>query len=68
MVNGNSVELTWPSVPTKTYQVLATTNLLSPMAPIANAVVPADPTNSITRWFDSAPDATNRFYRVQILP
>jgi glycosidase len=68
LVTGNPVELTWSSVPSKTYQVLATTNLLYPMAPIANAVVPADPSNTVTRWFDLAPDATNRFYRIQVLP
>jgi hypothetical protein len=68
LLAGNPVELLWSSVPNKTYQVLATTNLLSPMAAIVDAVVPADPTNSVTRWFDSAPDATNRFYRIQVLP
>jgi hypothetical protein len=68
MVIGNPGELTWSSVPTRTYQVLATTNLLDSMARIANAVVPADPSNRITRWFDAAPDATNRFYRIQVLP
>ena len=65
---GNPVELVWSSVPNKTYQVLATTNFNYPMAPIANAVVSADSTNSVTRWFDSAPDATNRFYRVKVKP
>ena len=68
MVSGNPVELTWSSVPGKTYQVLATTNLMSPMTPIAGALVPADPSNPVTRWFDSAPSATNRFYRIQVLP
>jgi hypothetical protein len=68
VVSGNPVELTWSSVPNKTYQVLATTNLLYPMSPIANALVPADPSNSITRWFDPSPGATNRFYRIQVLP
>jgi hypothetical protein len=68
LVSGNPVELVWSSVPNKTYQVLATTNFSYPMAPIAGAVVPADPSNIVTRWFDLAPDATNRFYRVQVLP
>jgi hypothetical protein len=68
LVSGNPVELTWSSVPNKTYQILATTNLVKPMAPIAGAVVTGDPSNTVTRWFDSAPDATNRFYRVQVLP
>jgi hypothetical protein len=68
LVAGNPVELVWSSVPNKTYQVLATTNFSYPMALIPGAVVPADPSNTVTRWFDSAPDATNRFYRIQVLP
>jgi hypothetical protein len=38
------------------------------MAAIPNAVVPAGPSGTVTRWFDLAPDATNRFYRIQVLP
>jgi hypothetical protein len=38
------------------------------MALIAGAVIPGDPSNAVTRWFDLAPDATNRFYRIQVLP
>ena len=68
LVSGNPVELMWSSVPNKSYQVFATTNWLYPMAAIPKAVVPADPSNPVTRWFDVAPDATNRFYRVQVLP
>jgi hypothetical protein len=72
LVTGNPVELVWSSVPNKTYQVLATTNLNFPMAPISDAVVMADPSNPVTHWFDLAPDATNRLnggmYRIQVLP
>ena len=35
LVIGNPVELLWSSVPNKTYQILATTNLNYPMAPTA---------------------------------
>ncbi len=66
LVSGNPVELVWSSVPNQIYQVLATTNLLAPMTPIAGAVVSADPSNNVTRWFDPAPDATNRLYRIQV--
>ncbi len=66
LVSGNPVELSWSSVPGKVYQVLATTNWAYPMAPIPNAVVPADPSNSVTHWFDSSPDPTNKFYRIQV--
>lgn len=68
LVAGNPVELTWSSVPNKTYQVLATTNFSFPMTPIPAALITADPSNTFTRWFDVAPDATNRFYRIQVLP
>ena len=68
LVAGNPVELVWSSVPNKTYQVLATTNCSMPMAAIADAVVTGDPSNAVTHWFDLAPDATNRFYRIQVLP
>ena len=72
LVAGNPVELVWSSVPNKTYQVLATTNLNSPMAPISDAIVTADPSNPVTHWFDLGPDATNRLngsmYRIQVLP
>ncbi len=67
LVSGNPVELTWSSVPGKVYQVQATTNLSYPPTSIVGAVVSADPTNTVTRWFDSAPDATNRFYRIQLV-
>ncbi len=68
LVVGNPVELVWSSVPSKTYQVLATTNLALPMAAIAGAIVPADASNTVTRWFDPSPDAARRFYRIQVLP
>ena len=64
---GNPVVVSWSSIPNKVYQVLATTNLLIPMAPLPNAVVPADPAGNITYWPDPAPDATNRFYRIQLV-
>jgi hypothetical protein len=37
------------------------------MLPLPNAIVPADPSNAVTRWFDVAPDATNRFYRIEVI-
>ena len=68
LVSGNPVELVWSSVAGKTYQVWATTNLAEAMAPIPEAVVTADPANAVSHWFDAAPGATNRYYRVQVLP
>ncbi len=68
LVVDNPVELIWSSVPNKSYQVFVTTNLLYPMAPIAGAIVAADPDNTFTRWFDLSPDAARRFYRIQVLP
>ena len=65
---GKPVELAWSSVPGKTYQIWDTTNPAYPMAPILEAVVPADPSNAVSHWFDAAPDAANRYYRIQVLP
>jgi hypothetical protein len=64
---GNPVMLSWSSVPNKVYQILSTTNLAYPMAVIPNTLVPADPGATVTHWFDSAPDATNKFYRIQVV-
>jgi hypothetical protein len=63
---GDPVVVFWSSVPGHTYQVLGTTDLLAPMMPLSNAVVPASGTN-VTYWSDIAPDATNRFYRIQLV-
>ena len=64
---GHPVELAWSSVPNKAYQVLSTTNWAYPMAAIPGAVVTGDASNAISRWFDPAPDATNKFYRIQLI-
>jgi hypothetical protein len=66
LLPGNPVELFWSSVPGKNYQVLGTTNFAHPMAPLPNGLVTADPNSTLTHWFDSSPDATNRFYRIQV--
>jgi len=66
IVPGNPVQLLWSSVPNQTYQILATTNLADPMTPLPNAQVTADPATNLTKWFDPAPDATNRYYRIQL--
>jgi hypothetical protein len=68
---GNPAEVLWSSVSNKTYQVFSTTNLALPMAPDPNTPaggVPAAPNNNLTYWFDPAPDATNKFYRIEVLP
>jgi len=49
----------------RNYQVLATTNLFYPMQ-IISPVIQASATSSF--YFDNAPDATNKFYRIQLLP
>ncbi len=38
------------------------------MAAIPGAVVPASPTDPVTRWVDSSAGATDRFYRIHVLP
>ncbi|MDB6110822.1 MAG: hypothetical protein JWR69_2572, partial [Pedosphaera sp.] len=62
-LSGGSI--VWDSVPSVNYQVWATTNLLIPMVPIST-VIPGS--GSSTFYFDPAPDTTNKFYRIQLLP
>ena len=49
----------------ETYQVLATTNLNYPMAPIS-PILPASGPSSF--YFDESPDAVSKFYRIQVVP
>jgi hypothetical protein len=65
---GNPVALEWASVPNKVYQIFSTTNLTVPMSAIPDASVTGDPSGNVSQWFDAAPDATNKFYRIQALP
>lgn len=57
--------IVWNSVSNINYQVLATTNLASPMVPISPIVPASGPT---TFYFDTSPDPTNKFYRIQVVP
>ncbi|MDB6125231.1 MAG: hypothetical protein JWQ71_4224 [Pedosphaera sp.] len=62
--NGNRL-VVWDSVSGKNYQVLATTNLNQPLE-IISPVIQASSTS--TFYYDNSVDATNKFYRVQLLP
>ncbi len=64
LASGNHL-IVWDSVAGRNYQVLATTNLTYPMQ-VISPVLPASGPSSF--YFDSAPDATNKFYRVQVVP
>ncbi|HEX5219546.1 MAG TPA: thrombospondin type 3 repeat-containing protein, partial [Verrucomicrobiae bacterium] len=64
LANGNQL-VVWDSVPGRNYQVLATTNLFQPMQ-VISPVVQASSSSSF--YFDNTPDATNKFYRVRVLP
>lgn len=64
LANGNQL-VVWDSVAGRNYQVLATTNLFYPMQ-VISPVIQASASSSF--YFDSAPDATNKFYRIQLLP
>jgi glycosidase len=64
LANGNQL-VVWDSVAGRNYQVLATTNLVYPMQ-IISPVIQASATSSF--FFDNAPDAKSKFYRVQLLP
>ena len=62
--NGHQL-IIWDSIANINYQVLATTNLNSPMLPIS-PIIPAS--GSSTFYFDNDPDAANKFYRIQVVP
>jgi glycosidase len=64
LANGNQL-VVWDSVAGRNYQVLATTNLFNPMEVISPVIQASGPDSF---YFDSAPDAVNKFYRIQLLP
>jgi hypothetical protein len=64
LASGNQL-VVWESVSNRNYRILATTNLSYPMIPISPIIPGGGPS---TFFFDGAPDATNKFYRVQVVP
>jgi hypothetical protein len=64
LANGNQL-VVWDSVSNINCQVLATTNLSYPLAPLS-PVIPSS--GSSTFFFDNSPDAFNKFYRIQVVP
>jgi hypothetical protein len=64
LANGNQL-VVWDSVVGRNYEVQATTNLANPMQTISP---PIQASGTSTFYFDATPDATNKFYRVKLLP
>jgi len=64
LANGNRL-VVWDSVPGRRYQVLATIDLAFPPTP-ASPVLPASGASAF--WFDDSAAATNKFYRIQVVP
>lgn len=64
LADGNR-SIVWESVPGITYQVLSTTNVSLPPAPISP---PIQASEALTAYYDDLPDARQKFYRVQVLP
>jgi glycosidase len=64
LANGNQL-VVWDSIASRNYQVLATTNLFYPMQVISPVIQASGPSSF---YFDNAPDATNKFYRIQLVP
>jgi hypothetical protein len=62
--NGNQL-VVWDSVAGKNYQVLATTNMTVPFTAISPLI---QASSSSSFYYDAAPDATNKFYRIQLVP
>ena len=64
LANGNQL-VVWDSVPSRNYEVQATTNLSVPMQAIS-PLIQASSASSF--YFDNAPDTTNKFYRIRLVP
>lgn len=64
LANGNQL-VVWDSVAGRNYQVLATTNPAVPLQ-VISPLIPANGSSAF--YFDTAPDATNKFYRIQLVP
>jgi len=63
-LENNNQQVVWDSAPGLNYQVLATTNLLQPFAPVSDII---QGSGSSTFYFDPIP-ADQKFYQVQIVP
>jgi hypothetical protein len=64
LADGNRL-VVWDSVAGINYQVLATTNLNVPLAPISGLIPASGPS---TFYYDNSPAAEKKFYRVQVMP
>lgn len=62
--SGNQ-SVVWESVEGRNYQVLATTNPVTPLE-VISPVIRASGSPSF--YFDNNPDPTNKFYRIQLVP
>ncbi len=64
-LDSNHQLVVWDSIPNAHYQVLATTNLSQPFAPIS-PIIPA--TDVSTSYFDNTPAGVQKFYEVEVVP
>ncbi len=64
LANGNKL-VVWDSVAGRTYRVLATTDIAAPMQVISSPIQAGGPS---TFYFDTASEASNKFYRIQLVP
>jgi hypothetical protein len=64
-LDAGSQLIVWDSATNVNYQVLATTNWNYPLLPISPIIPSA---GASTFYFDTAPDPTNKFYRIQVAP
>ena len=62
--NGNHL-VVWNSVTNINYQVLAATNLNYPLLPLSPIIPGNGPS---TFYFDTSPDSSSKFYRIQVIP
>ena len=66
LVSSNQM-VVWSSTPGLNYQVLATTNLAQPFAPISG-IIPANGLTTSYRDVSNAPPVPQKFYEIEIVP
>jgi hypothetical protein len=67
-MGGGSIALNWPSVPGKSYRVQWCDNLATAFTVTGQSTVIPASSGTTTMWTDQDPSASNRFYRIILVP
>lgn len=67
-MGGSSITLNWPSVPGKSYRVQWCDDLATAFTVTGQSAVIPGSSGTSTVWTDQDPSASNRFYRIILVP